>query len=84
MLAATRPPLPDFQSPEQRQQYFKEHADVYTVSCRYRGIRHRSEHQTLEAARTAAEYVAKIAGRPAIIYGVIGDSGEWLENVQPS
>jgi hypothetical protein len=76
--------MPDFKTAEDRQTFFKENADYFTATCRTQRFKHRSEHKTLDDARTAAAIICRTMQRAALIYGVIGSSSEWLENVHPT
>jgi hypothetical protein len=76
--------LPDFKSPEERHAYFRRHVGFFTAACRLERFTYRSEHETLEDARAAAAAVAKALNKVIMIYAVIGNYDQWLENVKPT
>jgi hypothetical protein len=82
MLAPHEMPL-NFKTAEERQAWFREHAEHYTVHVRINRKACTSAYGTLDAARKAAADLAKDLKRPCMVYGVIGSSDQWLENRYP-
>ncbi len=76
--------LPDFKSINERDEYFLEHAEMFTVVRRlspYSIDRHECKNY-LEAI-TLAEKLVKETGRPYMIYSVIGPYDGFVVAVQP-
>lgn len=76
--------LPDFASYQERDQYFREHADYYTLVKKAGvGSYERTEYKTLDAAQKAGQTKALIGGGGWMIYGVIGEYSAFIENIKP-
>jgi hypothetical protein len=76
--------LPDFKTAKERDQYFLENAEMFTVIRRlspYSVDRHECKGY-FEATRLATK-LAKEAGRPYLIYGVIGPYDSFIETRLP-
>lgn len=75
--------LPDFKSWEERDAYFREHADYYTL-VRKSGVGQydRSEHKTLDAAQKAGHTKALVGGGGWMIYAVIGEQSAFVETIK--
>ena len=66
--------LPDFKSHEERDNYFREHADYFSlVSKAGVGNYTRYEYKTLAEAEAAAQTKQTIGGGGWLIYSVIGE-----------
>jgi hypothetical protein len=74
--------LPDFKTYEERDAYFRDHADYFTV-VKKEGVGHyaRSEYSTLEEAERAAQTKATISGGGWMIYAVIGSQSAFVTSV---
>lgn len=72
----------DFQSIEERDAYFRKHADYFTV-VKKTGVGHysRDEYKTLEEAERAAQTKALIGGGGYMIYAVIGSQSAFITSV---
>ena len=76
--------IPDFRTSEERQAWFRENADYFTCTCRINRTACTSAFHTLQEARKAAANYARDLKRPVLLYAVIGNSSEWLENKYPA
>lgn len=76
--------LPDFKTPKERDQYFLEHAEFFTVIRRLSpySVDKRQCKGYFEATRLADKLV-KESGRPYMIYSVIGPYDSLIETVLP-
>ena len=75
-------PLPDFKSHEERDQYFREHADYFTIIKADGPDRFsRDEQKTLEAAEKTAQTKITIGGGRYLIYAVVGEQSAWVKNI---
>jgi hypothetical protein len=77
-------PLPNFKTLKERQDYFRENADFFSVTCKVDGFPQTTKHATIEEAREAGKVRARTWNKPCLIYGVIGLNSEWLENILPT
>lgn len=77
-------PLPDFKSIEERDKYFRDHADYFTL-VKKGGVGHyeRNEYLTLAEAQKAGHTKATISGGGWIIYAVIGQQSAFVEAIKP-
>ena len=75
--------LPDFQSIAERDGYFKDHADYFTL-IKKEGVGHyaRDETQTLAEAEALAKTKIAIGGGRYMIYAVIGVQSAFVRTVQ--
>lgn len=66
--------MPDFKSHDERDKYFTENADYFTC-IRKTGVGNyeRSEHESLEAAKSAAQAKKVVTGGRYLIYAVINE-----------
>jgi hypothetical protein len=73
---------PDFKSYEERDAYFREHADYFTV-VKKEGVGHysRDEYKTLAEAERAAQTKALIGGGGYMIYAVISSQSAFVTSV---
>lgn len=78
-------PLPDFKTSDDRDNYFRDHADYFTV-VKKQGVGHyaRSEYKTLAEAANAANTKAAISGGGWLIYAVIGQQSAFVASVPRS
>lgn len=75
--------IPVFKSHEERDAYFREHADYYTLVCKAGvGTYSRSEFSTLEQALKAGQTKAIISGGGWLVYGVIGEQSAMVATVK--
>ena len=76
---------PDFKTWQERDAYFKDHADYYTVIKKDGvGTYDREEHNKLEDAIKAAQTRALIGGGRYMIYAVIGQQSAFVISVPES
>jgi hypothetical protein len=81
-IEATKTMPPDFKTYEERDAYFREHADYFTV-VKKTGVGHysRDEYKTLEEAERAAQTKATISGGGWMIYAVIDSQSAFVTSV---
>jgi hypothetical protein len=76
--------LPDFASHEERDKYFREHADYFTlvrkgpVGSGYK----REEYKTLQEAEKAGATKALVGGTGWMIYAVIGNQSAFVKGIK--
>lgn len=72
-------PVPDFKSHDDRDKFFKEHADYFTA-VKFQGVGKydRIEAQALEEAKRLAQTKAIIGGGRYMIYAVIGGQSAYV------
>jgi len=75
--------LPDFRTADERQQWFRQNAEHFTATCRAGTVSYKSEHKSLDEARSTATQLAKIMKKTIMLYGVVNSYDQWLENVKP-
>lgn len=76
--------MPDFKSHDERDNYFREHAEYFTLIKKAGvGVYDRSEYKTLAEARKAAHTKATIGGGGWMIYAVIGQQSAFVEAIKP-
>lgn len=75
--------LPDFKSWEERDAYFRNHADHYTL-VRKSGVGQydRSEFKSLAEAQKAGHTKALVGGGGWMIYAVIGEQSAFVETIK--
>ena len=75
--------LPDFKTYQERDEYFRDHADYFTL-VRKAGVGHntRIEYKTLEAAEKAAQTKILIGSKGWMIYAVIGEQSAFVKAVK--
>lgn len=76
--------MPDFKSIADRDKYFRENADYFTL-VKKAGVGHyeRSEFKSLAEARKAGQTKATIGGGGWMIYAVIGEQSAFVEAIKP-
>lgn len=76
-------PLPDFQSIAERDAYFAENADYFTL-VKKAGVGHytRDETKTLVEAETLAKTKIAIGGGRYMVYAVIGVQSAFVKTIQ--
>jgi hypothetical protein len=75
--------VPDFKSAEERDLYFMQNADYFTLfKQRGFGTREKSEYKTLEAAEKAAQTKKVIGGGGYMIYAVIGEQSAFVKSIK--
>ena len=75
--------MPDFKSHEERDLYFRQNADYFTLVKKAGvGIYARDEFQTLEAAEKAAQTKKVIGGGGYMIYAVIGEQSAFVKSIK--
>lgn len=76
---------PDFKTSNERDAYFRDHADYFTV-VKKTGVGHynRSEYKTLDEALKAAHTKASISGGGWLIYAVIAEQSAFVASVPQS
>lgn len=75
---------PDFQTYQERDAYFKDHADYYTLVKKAGvGVYDRTEYKTLAEAQKAGQTKLLIGGGGWMIYAVIGEQSAYVEAVKP-
>lgn len=74
--------LPDFQTYQQRDAWFAENADYFTV-VKKDGVGHvaRDEAPTLAAAEASAKTKQTIGGGKYLIYAVVGEQSAFVKTV---
>ena len=76
---------PDFQTYQERDKYFLENADYFTLVAKSGvGTYDRTEYKTVEAAEKAANTKAFIGGRGWMIYAVIGRQSAFVKGISPT
>lgn len=74
--------LPEFKTYQERDLYFKENADYFTVIKRaHVGVYDRTEVKTLEEAVKQAQTKHTIGGGGYMIYAVIGEQSAFVRTV---
>lgn len=75
--------IPVFKSHDERDAYFREHADYYSLVCKA-GVGHyaRSEYPTLAKALAAGQTKQHISGGGWLIYGIIGEQSSLVATVK--
>lgn len=75
-------PLPDFHSYQERDAWFAENADYFTV-VKKDGVGHyaRDEARTLALAETIAKTRQAIGGGKYMIYAVVGEQSAFVKTV---
>ena len=77
-------PMPDFKSHEERDAFFKEHAQYYSVVAKVGvGKYERLEAYTLAEAEKLAPTKALISGKGWLRYSVIGEQSALVKAVKP-
>lgn len=76
--------VPDFKSIEERDKYFRDNADYFTLVAK-EGVGHyeRTEYPKLAAAQKAGHTKATISGGGWMIYAVIGQQSAFVEAIKP-
>lgn len=76
--------MPDFRTCQERDDYFRENADYFTLVAKA-GVGHyaRSEYKSLAEARKAGQTKATIGGGGWMIYAVIGEQSAFVEAIKP-
>lgn len=74
--------MPDFKSHEERDKYFRDHADYFTA-IKKSGVGHydRNEAKTLDEAIKMAQTKQAIGGGNYMIYAVIGQQSAFVQSV---
>ena len=82
LLAMKPKPLPDFQTYQERDAWFTENADYFTV-VKKDGVGHvaRDEVQTLADAEALAKTRQTISGGRYLIYAVVGEQSAFVKTV---
>lgn len=76
--------MPDFKSNQERDDYFREHAEYFTLVRKAGvGIYDRFEFKTLAEAVKAGHTKATIGGGGWMIYGVIGTQSALITTIKP-
>ena len=76
---------PDFQTSDERDAYFRDHADFFTVVKKVGvGVYDRTEYKTLAEAMRAAHTKATISGGGWLVYAVIGEQSAFVASVPQS
>jgi hypothetical protein len=76
--------IPDFKTSDERDAYFRDHADYFTLVKKTGvGVYDRSEYKTLDAAIKAAHTKATISGGGWLIYAVIGEQSAFVAKIAP-
>lgn len=73
---------PDFQSYQERDEYFRDHADYYTVVKAGPGVPAKDELKSLEEAEKLAKTKIAIGGGRFLIYAVIGSQSAFVKAIQ--
>lgn len=76
--------MPDFKSIAERDAYFRDHADHFTL-VKKAGVGNydRSEYKSLDEARKAAHTKVTIGSGGWMIYAVIGEQSAFVEAIKP-
>lgn len=75
--------LPDFKSFQERDDFFRDNADYFTVVKKSGvGLYDRVEAKTLEEAKRKAQTKITIGGGRWMIYAVIGEQSAFVMNMQ--
>lgn len=74
--------MPDFKSHAERDEYFREHADYFTV-IKKAGVGHysRDESKTLAEAEALVKVKQTIGGGNYMIYAVIGEQSAFIKGM---
>ena len=74
--------LPDFKTSNERDSFFRDHADYFTV-IKKEGVGHyaRDERKTLDEAVALAKTKITIGGGRYMIYAVIGEQSAFVKSV---
>lgn len=76
--------MPEFKSHEERDAYFRENADYFTLVKKSGvGTYDRTEYKSLDEARKAGQTKAAIGGGGQMIYAVIGQQSAFVEAIKP-
>ena len=76
--------IPDFKSHDERDSYFKEHAQYFTLVKKVNLGYERTEYKTLDAAQKAGQTKQLIGGGGWMIYAVMADGQSALvDTVKP-
>lgn len=73
--------FPDFKSYEERDKFFREHAEYFTVMKKVGRGYARDECKTLAEAKALAQTKQTIGGGKFLIYAVIGEQSAFVEGV---
>lgn len=75
---------PDFKTSQERDDYFRDHADYYTLIKKGGvGVYDRTEYLTLDSARKAGQTKNTVGGTGLMIYAVIGEQSAFVEGIKP-
>ena len=75
-------PLPDFKTYQERDQYFKEHADYFTLIAKHGvGYYDRTEYKNLAEAEKVAQTRQTLGGGGWMIYAVIGRQSAFVKAI---
>lgn len=75
--------LPDFKSSDERDAYFRDHADFFTVVKKAGRGYERDECKTLADAEKLAKTKQVIGGSGYMIYAVIGEQSAFVKAIPP-
>lgn len=80
----SKKPMPDFKNHDERDAYFRDHAEYYTLILARSGTGHhvRSEFNSLAEAEKVAHTKVTIGGGRFLIYGVIGEQSALVKTVK--
>lgn len=75
--------MPDFKSIDERDTYFREHADYFTL-VKKAGVGHysRDEFKSVEEAEALAKTKTAVGGGGYMIYAVIGEQSAFVKAVK--
>ena len=75
-------PLPDFQTYQERDEYFRDHADFFTL-IKKDGVGHyeRSEGATLAEIEKLAHTKISVGGGKYLVYAVIGGQSAFVKTI---
>lgn len=73
--------MPDFKSNQERDDYFFQNADYFTLVKAKVGIPDRTEYKTMAEAESAAKTRITIGGGRYMIYAVIGNESAFVKGV---
>ena len=75
-------PLPDFKSSDERDQYFKDNADYFSLVAKHGVGRYdRTEYKTLEEAIKAAQTRQAVGGGGWMVYAIIGFQSAFVKAI---
>lgn len=75
-------PLPDFKSHEERDNYFKQHADYFTLIKKSGvGTYQRDERNSLEEIISLAQTKITVGGGKYLVYAVIGEQSAFVMTI---